>query len=344
MKIIGADNLPSFLKSRRVPSTAQLELTSQCHLACPHCKSVVHDKHEELSTEQWVGLFGQLRQLGTTALTLTGGEIFLRPDLMDLCDAADGMGFKLTLFSTATLLNAQRVARLKRLKNLRRFAVSFYALRPHAHQAVTQADTFKKSLSNLLWLRREGLPAEAQTILLNPTWRDIMVLKSFFTERDIPFRQSLVVYPRDDGNLATRDMAAPTSVIAHLSRSLKPWQEQAFDCGGADPDGPICSVGRTVVAITARGEYLPCPSFRHSFGDIYEGDLPTLWKNGTEMQRILALRKNQTLCHTCNESSSCFHCPGLALAEAGNNLDQITYPKAACEVTYARKRGATIGR
>ncbi len=343
MITLAAEDLPKLMKSRRVPVTAQLEITSQCHLTCEHCKSIVYDRRDELDTATWKAILTDLKKMGTMSLVFTGGEAFLRPDLLELLAFADGLQFKLNILTSATLITRRKMEELAALRNLKRIYVSIYALRPSAHQAVTQASTWKTSLRTLLAMRRMGLPAMAQAVLMAPNWRDFLALKDFFDERGIPFRYSMLVVPRDDGFTGVQAMRAPTHAVAHLSRTLKPFHEEDWNCGTMDPDGPVCSMGRTVVGVTSRGEFLPCPAFRMPFGSLAQGPLPDQWLDGPGIRRMLAMTKRDAVCHDCDYNRSCFHCAGLNLAEAGNDPAKMTYPKTACELTYARKRGALIG-
>lgn len=344
MRILDGSEFVPFAQSRRIPTTAQLEVTSQCHLTCVHCKSVVHDRDEELDTETWQKIMRELKRLGTTTINFTGGEVFLRPDFLDLVDYAEELGFKTSMLTTGTLITQPRIDRLKKLKHLKRVAMSLYSLRPHPHEAITQSDTMKKTLTTLLKMRQQGLPAEAQAVVLQDNWRDVHAMRAFCTERDIPFRTTFLIYPRDDGFHGTRLRKADTSVVAHLSRALQPYHEEYFDCGTLEKENTICNVGRTVVGVTAKGEYLPCPSFRLPFGSLAEGTLSDMWKDSSMMDRVLGLKKKEVLCHTCDAGKKCFHCTGLALAEVGNDLSKLEYPQSQCEVTYARRRGAIHGR
>ncbi|MFX1324138.1 MAG: radical SAM protein [Promethearchaeota archaeon] len=73
--------------SRKVPYSAQIEITLRCNGKCPFCsihtlpKSLVS---QDMNTEQIKYLIDQIAELGVVALSLTGGEPTLRKDLPDL--------------------------------------------------------------------------------------------------------------------------------------------------------------------------------------------------------------------------------------------------------------------
>ncbi|MBI3372381.1 MAG: radical SAM protein [Betaproteobacteria bacterium] len=63
---------------------ANLQLTRRCNLACVYCRTASSPKVDtsgELSTEQWVGIFNDLKKDGVRSVFATGGEIFARPDI-----------------------------------------------------------------------------------------------------------------------------------------------------------------------------------------------------------------------------------------------------------------------
>src|SRR5208283_3227093 len=65
------------------PYTLVAELTHRCPLACPYCsnpESLVR-AHDELRTEEWMGVLDEVASLGVMQMHLTGGEPLARSDL-----------------------------------------------------------------------------------------------------------------------------------------------------------------------------------------------------------------------------------------------------------------------
>lgn len=64
------------------PHAGHLILTFKCNLKCSGCGSWQVRDHDDLSTEEWLDVFGQLRSLDI--VKLLGGEPFVRRDIVDL--------------------------------------------------------------------------------------------------------------------------------------------------------------------------------------------------------------------------------------------------------------------
>ncbi len=92
-----------------LPSVAAVELTYRCNHRCLFCscpwESDVIARGEELSTEQWIQGLREIQRRGTTIVSFTGGEATLRPDLLELIDAAIFLDLHPCLISNGRLLD-----------------------------------------------------------------------------------------------------------------------------------------------------------------------------------------------------------------------------------------------
>src|SRR6266498_1668478 len=79
-----------------IPLGAQLDLTYRCNERCVHCY-LDHDDHGEMSFAEIKDLLDQLAAAGVFFLTISGGEIFLRPDLFDILEHARGLMFSVKI-------------------------------------------------------------------------------------------------------------------------------------------------------------------------------------------------------------------------------------------------------
>jgi len=72
---------------KKVPYSAQIELTLRCNATCPFCSIHLIPKHlksNEMTTHHIKSLIDQISELGVNALSFTGGEPTLRKDLPEL--------------------------------------------------------------------------------------------------------------------------------------------------------------------------------------------------------------------------------------------------------------------
>ncbi len=99
---------PSALSRRLVrPSSLYCKLTLRCNSRCRHCDmwQREHDVGEELSTDEWKDVFRSLRTwLGPVDVCLTGGEVLLRRDAVELLEFTIGLGFRVQFLTNAYVL------------------------------------------------------------------------------------------------------------------------------------------------------------------------------------------------------------------------------------------------
>ncbi len=104
------------------------ELTYSCPLQCPYCSNPMDfaSQGEELSTEQWIRIMQQGRELGAAQLGFSGGEPLLRKDLEDLVRAGREMGYYTNLITSGIGMDEARVDSLKQA-GLDHIQISFQA-------------------------------------------------------------------------------------------------------------------------------------------------------------------------------------------------------------------------
>ena len=95
-----AEKLPLYsLMHQRVggmPHAAFIQLSDRCNHACEHCYQV-HGKRGELETAEVKALLDDLAASGVLFVTFSGGEVTLRPDLLQLIEYARSLRFAVRL-------------------------------------------------------------------------------------------------------------------------------------------------------------------------------------------------------------------------------------------------------
>ena len=103
----------SYLSPR--PIEINLELTHRCNLRCRMC-GVWGKKNDhrlpELTLDEYIDLFAQMKRLGVRLVTLAGGEPFIRTDLFDIIAAAKTQGLICNLFSNGTMIDRLKISKL----------------------------------------------------------------------------------------------------------------------------------------------------------------------------------------------------------------------------------------
>jgi MoaA/NifB/PqqE/SkfB family radical SAM enzyme len=101
------------LKSPQRPILAQIIPIRRCNLSCVYCNE--YDKTSEpVPVEEMARRIDRLAALGTLAITFSGGEPLLHPELETLVERIRHHGAIATLITNGYLLTAERIKRLNR--------------------------------------------------------------------------------------------------------------------------------------------------------------------------------------------------------------------------------------
>ena len=112
------------LAGKRIPIGGSIELTQRCNNKCVHCYNnlAAGDNaalESELSLDEHCRIIDEIADFGCLWLLLTGGEIFLRRDFLDIYSYAKQKGLLVTLFTNGTLINAATADYLAQLEALK---------------------------------------------------------------------------------------------------------------------------------------------------------------------------------------------------------------------------------
>ncbi|MGH8754854.1 MAG: radical SAM protein, partial [Burkholderiales bacterium] len=91
------------------------EITYKCPLHCVYCSNPIDYTRygAELSTEDWLRVLRESRELGATQLGFSGGEPLVRDDLEILIAEAKKLGYYSNLITSGIGMNEKRIAAFK---------------------------------------------------------------------------------------------------------------------------------------------------------------------------------------------------------------------------------------
>jgi MoaA/NifB/PqqE/SkfB family radical SAM enzyme len=91
------------------PVSVMIELLTRCNLACEHCYLPSHS-NSGISFDRVKLLLYELKELGVINVSLTGGEIFIRDDLLEIIKVARSLYIRVFLLSNGTLLDVTKIS------------------------------------------------------------------------------------------------------------------------------------------------------------------------------------------------------------------------------------------
>lgn len=101
-------------RSYGLPLAVLAEVTHRCPLQCPYCSNPVamEPASNELSTQDWLRVIGELAELGVLQIHFSGGEPTARRDLGQMIARATEVGLYTNLITSAVGLTRDKLATL----------------------------------------------------------------------------------------------------------------------------------------------------------------------------------------------------------------------------------------
>ncbi len=148
----------------------RLAVTDRCNLRCFYCmpeKGIDYLPKEHLLTyEEMVRLVSLLATMGIEKLRITGGEPFVRRDIMELFRALSRIqGIKQIHLTTNGTIAARWLPELKEL-GISSVNLSLDTLDPHRFFQITRRDDFEQVMSSFHKLISLGIPTKINAVLM----------------------------------------------------------------------------------------------------------------------------------------------------------------------------------
>jgi SynChlorMet cassette radical SAM/SPASM protein ScmF len=126
----------------------------------------VAERSMDLTTEEIRSVIDQALPLGLRSIKITGGEPFVRGDIVEIVGHADRLGLTIRIESNGTLLDEETARVLGQYRRLRQVAVSLDGATPQSHALLRGAEgTFDKTVQGIGYLVKHGIPVQVITCL-----------------------------------------------------------------------------------------------------------------------------------------------------------------------------------
>ncbi len=133
---------------------AKIKLTSRCNLRCVMCKYWQTRGEEALASDRWREVFSEMAALGCRKVHFSGGEVFLRPDFLDLAEDAVNKKLKVNMTTNGTLIDRERARRIADI-GINAVSISLDGPDRKSHEAVRRRPlAFKRSLKAIHWIKK----------------------------------------------------------------------------------------------------------------------------------------------------------------------------------------------
>ena len=308
-----------------IPLTATFELTHACNLRCCHCYlENSQGSEDELTTDQWLSCIDQAVDLGAYFATFTGGEIFSRPDFLDIARYALKRGVFFALQTNGTRIDAE-MADVVRDLHPTKVEISLYGASAEVHDGITGVPgSFRKSVKAIELLRNRDIKVGVKTTVMSMNRDQVQPIREMAAGLGAWLSADPVVMPGIKGGdeITSYRMDDDEYREYMISQGWERATGKEVEDLVRDNDRPdrrvLCPSAKKRFSVSARGEVIPCVIWRHGCGNLKEQSLESIWF-GETMTRFRELAfEDLEACVGCETYENCVRCAGLAEIETGD--------------------------
>ena len=329
----------------RIPLGFHVDLTYRCDLSCAHC-FLEDRKRTELQLEDYVTVFRDLAELGCLFLLVSGGDIFVRDDAIEILREASRQRFDITLITHAMAIDdavADQVAEM----GVRLVASSVYHNDPDVHDRITgRPGSFHRTIAGLTRLRDRGIQICVKTPIFDLNAGAEEEMPAFARSLGATHQMGSVIRGSNDGSDELLSRNLDLDGKANVYDCVFSRWEQMTDLPVFGTSQRTCMAGHASGYLAPDGTVQPCLDYEQSAGNIREQPLREIWLHSPVFERVRAIRRHDFEgCRECGDLDICALCPAVAIREA--NLPTGVAPSkcqetAAVRHSFARRGGDPV--
>jgi AdoMet-dependent heme synthase len=317
--------LQRIVEDEQAPMTAMLELADRCNEVCVHCYQEQGQKGE-LPTDDWRRALDELAAMGVFIVTLSGGEVTLRKDFLDIVAHARKRKFMVKVYTNGLRIDAAMADALAS-HAVQEVQISLYSPRAEVHDWVTGVPgSFDKVVRAVKLLRARGVGVAIKTVLTSFNFDDRQRYYALAERLGVDYMMSPDLTPREDGDDAPRSFGLTKEQLFEVARDPKLIQGRKRRPKPRDATALPCRACRTV-HIEPNGEVRPCTQLNVAVGHVRDGVASAYESDVARSIRSMTWGALPG-CRQCDLNGYCNRCFGTARKEAGDAL--APYP-SACE-------------
>lgn len=302
----------------RRPFSVLFELTPKCNLNCIHCYLQNVHSSEQLSYEEITKILDILYDEGILFLTLTGGEILLRKDFLDIYLYAKRRGFLVELFSNGLLFSDDIINVLQKYPPLY-IDITLYGACEKVYREVTKVKgVFDKVLSNCRKIKSAGINLSLRSPIIKETENQMVAMKHIAEELEAPFICTFEICPTVDQDSSPQSHQVSMSTI--LKYEFDDYNNQIKS--GMRNDIAIsedviesmkntfifsCNVGMNSFVIDYKGNMCPCMKLKHHGIKLLENTFDSIWEQFSTFSKMKSSKSYK--CSRCDSRYYCDICP-----------------------------------
>lgn len=317
-----------------IPIQGTFELTARCNFDCNMCyvhlgEDEIPNHGRELTNEEWLDIARQAKDAGMLYLTLTGGEVFVRPRFRELYEELAKMGFLIQIFSNGYCVDENVMEWLEQMPPyMLRFTL--YGASDETYEKVCGIKNGFSKVSHAIDLvKKTNIPFYMVSTLVKENQHDVDDMRKFAKDKNVIFQLATSIVKSNRG--VKRDIEAHRIFLESIvieKTEKAPKIENLLS---------VCGKYRVGFWITWNGNIQLCGFMNDPAISLLKYSFKKSWgKLLLELNKI----KMPNECSDCQYSAFCSRCPGVLAAECGG-CNQVTesFCENAKRIFHAYYRG-----
>jgi putative heme d1 biosynthesis radical SAM protein NirJ2 len=307
---------------------ASWNVTNKCNLSCEHCYRDAGKEHEsELTTEEGMALLDEIAKAGFKLMVFSGGEPFMREDILELTKHAASLGLRPVYGTNGTLLTKEMVASIKEAGGAA-VAISLHMVdAERMDDFCGEEGAFDRAIQAMRNCAEAGLPFQVNTTAFDRNQEDILPLCDLAIEMGAKSHHVLFMVPTGRAKNIEEESLREQQYERLIRQLLKKRQETGFDikptCApqfmriakqlGIDTGRYRrgCLAGISYCSIIPTGDVWPCPYLPIKIGNVRETPFSEIWAN-TKVFKDMRSIAYSGKCGVCDFKNACGGCRARA--------------------------------
>ncbi|OXM57881.1 pyrroloquinoline quinone biosynthesis protein PqqE [Amycolatopsis thailandensis] len=317
------------------------ELTHRCPLHCPYCSNPVEliARDGELSTEEWLSVLTQARELGVLQVHMSGGEPLARPDLPILVEHATKLGCYVNLVTSGLGLTGSRLDDLVE-RGIAHIQLSVQGATAARADRLAGARAHDRKLVAAELIKKAGLPLSVNVVLHRQNHDQLAGIIDLAEEMGAD-RLELANTQYYGWALRNRDALMPTRrqldeaepIVRAATDRLRGRMEIIYvvaDYYEQYPKPCMYGWGARQLTVAPDGNVLPCPASTAietlEFDNVRDKPLARIWYESSSFNAFRGEDWMPDTCGTCDRRSIDFggcRCQAFQLTGDASATDPV---------------------
>ncbi len=323
------------------PLWLNAEVTFKCPLHCVYCYNPIDYTRfgPELSTEDWLRVFRQARELGAVQLGISGGEPLMRDDIEVMIAEAHKLGYYTNLLTSGIGLTEKRVAEFKR-GGLDQIQLSFQDSTRELNDFLSSTRTFELKAKAAKLIKQYDYPMVLNVVLHRMNIDHIEAILDMAEAMGVEHLElantqyyAWALVNRDQ-LIPSREQLVRAEEITNKFREKMGNRCKVYfvvpDYYSDRPKACMNGWGSVFLNIAADGVALPCHEARMlpglSFPNVRDQDIRSIWYDSPGFNVYRGDSWMKEPCRSCPEKTKDFggcRCQAYMLTGDATNTDPV---------------------